>query len=96
MSWGRDERVDDIYFEDLTSEGDPDVEGQVRRVSNDLVAYIDGSVKSLTQGSGSLPSATQVGQVLFSVDGANFTVRQPLTSCEGWLVNNEGVLIVVG
>lgn len=43
-----------------------------------------------------LPPATDVGQVLFSVDGSTFTVRQPITTEEGWLVNDEGHLLVVG
>ncbi len=51
MSWGRDERVDDVYFENLTSEGDPTEEGQTRRVNDDLVVFIDGQVKSLTASS---------------------------------------------
>lgn len=44
-----------------------------------------------------LPSATQVGQVLYSIDGYNFTVEQPLTEyCGGWLINDDGELLVVG
>lgn len=38
----------------------------------------------------------QVGQIIYSVDGATFTVEQPLTSDAGWLVNDEGHLLVVG
>jgi hypothetical protein len=45
---------------------------------------------------GNLPPATQVGQVLYSVDGLTFTVQQPLTSKQGWLVNNDGELLVCG
>lgn len=45
---------------------------------------------------GGLPPATQLGQVLYSIDGASFTVQLPLTSCHGWLINNDGELIVVG
>lgn len=48
----RDERVADLYLTDLTSEGNPTEEGQIRRVSNDLVAYVGGQVKSLTADSG--------------------------------------------
>lgn len=47
-------------------------------------------------GGGDLPPATAVGQVLFSVDGSTFTVQQPLTSQQGWLVNNDGILLVSG
>jgi hypothetical protein len=47
-------------------------------------------------GSAALPVATQVGQVLYSVDGSTFTVELPVTSRHGWLVNNDGIHIVVG
>ena len=47
-------------------------------------------------GTGALPTPTQKGQVLFSVDGASFTIELPLTSPDGWLVNEAGLLIVVG
>lgn len=46
--------------------------------------------------SASLPSASDVGQILFSVDGSTFEVRLPITTDEGWLVNDEGHLLVVG
>jgi len=45
---------------------------------------------------GGLPAATAIGEVLFSVDGATFTVNTPLTSSEGWLVAGDGTLLVVG
>ncbi len=35
-----------------------------------------------------------IGQVLFSVDGETFEVVQPVTSNQGWLVNDQGILIV--
>jgi hypothetical protein len=59
-SWGRDERVDTIYFEDLTSIGNPTVEGSIRYVNQDLVAFLDGTVKSLTTGSGLTEAAHKV------------------------------------
>lgn len=45
---------------------------------------------------GGLPAADSVGQVLFSVDGLTFSRQQPMTSTDGWLVNDEGHLLVVG
>jgi len=45
---------------------------------------------------GSLPSASQVGEVLYSKDGSTFTVELPVTSDYGWLVNNDGIHIIVG
>jgi hypothetical protein len=58
----RDERVRDLFFEAPDAPGDPTEEGQVRlnSAANDLVAYIDGSVKSLTTGSGLSPSTHEV------------------------------------
>lgn len=41
-------------------------------------------------------AATSIGQVLLSVDGIEFTAQQPLTSPGGWLVNDPGIMLVVG
>ena len=89
MSWGRDERVDDIYFEEKV--GEPTEDGQCRNTGTDLKFRIGGVVKSLTRA-----AATQVGQVLFSVDGSTFVAELPITGPQGWLVNNDGILIVNG
>jgi hypothetical protein len=35
-----------------------------------------------------------IGQVLYSVNGSNFQAALPITSSQGWLVNNQGLLIV--
>lgn len=40
--------------------------------------------------------ATQIGQVLYSVDGSTFTAQLPLTSAQGWLVKLDGILLVKG
>lgn len=49
MSMGvRDERTLDLFFVDGTPLGDPSEEGLVRRVSDDLVVFFNGVVKSLT------------------------------------------------
>ena len=45
--------------------------------------------------SGSLPTATSVGQVLYSENGSIFTAEVPLTAGSGWLVNGDGILLVV-
>lgn len=39
-------------------------------------------------------SAQCVGQVFFSVDGSTFEPALPITSSQGWLVNDQGILIV--
>lgn len=91
----RDERVDDIFFEDRTSEGSPAEEGLVRRVSDDLVVFIDGQVKSLT--AGSIPLPTAVGDHLVSLNGTSYSSVQPVVSPEdGWLANWDSELIVEG
>ena len=46
--------------------------------------------------SSSISQPSQVGQILFSVDGLSFTPETPVTSQQGWLVNEEGILIVNG
>lgn len=41
--------------------------------------------------------ATEVGQVLISVDGLTFSAHLPLTTLiDGWLINNDGIMLVVG
>jgi len=49
----------------------------------------------LATSAAALPAASQVGQVLHSADGLTFAAETPLTSCEGWLVNDEGALLVI-
>lgn len=45
---------------------------------------------------GSLPTPTQAGQVLFATTSGAFVQALPLTTLEaGWLVNNDGILLVV-
>lgn len=40
--------------------------------------------------------ATQVGQVLYSRDGAEFTAELPMLTSEGiWVSTSEGILLVV-
>jgi hypothetical protein len=41
-------------------------------------------------------SASQVGEVLFSTDGVALSSELPLTNDTGWMVNDEGTLLVVG
>lgn len=47
----RDETISDLILVDPEVPGDPTSEGQVRKSGNDIVAFIDGSVKSLTASS---------------------------------------------
>lgn len=47
----RAERTNDLIIDD-DGLGNPSTPGQVRHTGNDLVAYVDGQVKSLTSGTG--------------------------------------------
>jgi hypothetical protein len=58
--------------------------------SKDLAAHLNGISNR------AVPLPTQVGQVLFSTNGLTFTAELPITSDHGWLVNNDGILIVNG
>jgi len=49
-------------------------------------------LEDLDAATGNAPDC--IGQVLFSVDGETFEVVQPVTSNQGWLVNDQGILIV--
>jgi hypothetical protein len=63
----------------------------------DVSVVDEGGGKVTVTASGSaLPDATQVGQLLYSIDGSAFSVQLPLASCHGWLVTDDGVHIVVG
>lgn len=64
-------------------------------VTDGVFRFFTGSTVITLPGGGSIP-ATQVGQVLFSVDGSTFQPALPITSVQGWLVNNQGCLIVNG
>ena len=58
--------------------------------------FADKNKTSTSTGSFVAP-ATQVGQVMFSTDGATFGARLPVTHPDyGWLMQNDGILIVVG
>lgn len=61
--------------------------------------YIKGTEPiAFQQGSGSTSPEnipTQIGQILYSIDGTSFTVQLPLTGPGGWLINDDGILLVV-
>jgi hypothetical protein len=52
--------------------------------------------KTLIYGSSSdeLPTPNGIGQILMAIDGTRFIPAMPVTSIQGWLVNDEGILIV--
>lgn len=59
----------------------------------------DFNILDLEGSGGSLPPADTAGEVLFSVDGLTFTAQLPMTAPdagEGWLVNDVGLMLVVG
>lgn len=41
-------------------------------------------------------TADAIGQIIISVDGISFSVQTPLVGDDGWLINDQGVLLVVG
>ena len=43
-----------------------------------------------------LVPAFEIGQVYISTDGQELTLQQPLVSEDGWLINDNGELLVVG
>lgn len=91
----RDERLEDLFFEDQTPLGNPTEEGQTRYVGGDLVAFLGGTVKSLTLST--FPPATAAGQLLISKDGLLFTREIPVVSPDdGWLANIQGELLIEG
>jgi len=47
-------------------------------------------------GGGSLPTPDEECQVLYAVSPTAFTSELPLTSPNGWLVNDDGCLLVIG
>jgi len=40
--------------------------------------------------------ATEVGQVLYSIDGNTFSAQLPLTNNAGWMITASGIMMVVG
>jgi len=78
---------------------DPVVVGGFRNNAGALKARDSIGVFNLRQ-PGTVPTPTAIGQVLFSVDGLNFSNELPLTGPDnnsaGWIVNDLGILLVVG
>lgn len=58
--------------------------------------FVGKSSSTTSTTTGSL-TATQVGQVLYSIDGATFSAQMPITSpSTGWLIQDDGLHIVAG
>jgi len=89
----RDERVNRLFMDDVGV--DPTTVGEIVNNGGTLKARDSLGVFGLRGSGGTIP-ATQVGQVLFSVDGSTFTAELPVTADGGWLVSDQGVLIVHG
>lgn len=47
-----------------------------------------------SQVANSIDSPTAVGQVLYTVDGSSWAPEDPMISRQGWLVNDNGLLLV--
>lgn len=61
--------------------------------SNNLQQVLEDLDQAVADGYGT-PAATMVGQVLFSINGITFQRALPITTTEGWVVNDLGYLIV--
>ena len=86
MAGGRDERVADMYMLELA--GDPTEEGQIRHRSNDIVAFVDGSVKSLT--------ATGGDPIIVRTIASNITVVTDTTRLQAQnSIINDGVEVTI-
>lgn len=76
--------------------GDPTVDGAMRYDAGSF-RFKDALGVFNPRDGGAMPPSTQAGQVLSSVDGLVFTANLPLTTTDsGWLVNEDGILLVVG
>ncbi len=97
-----DKNEDFLDCRGVTIQDDSSDDDDVRMSRDgDNLTFVDKSntVKTLTDltTGGSLPSASQVGQILFSVNGTSFTVEQPLVEYGGgWLMNDFGEQLVTG
>ena len=62
------------------------------------IATTSVSVISVSSGGGAANvPATEIGQLLMSLDGVEFSAIQPVTSAsEGWLVSADGDLLIEG
>jgi hypothetical protein len=74
----------------------------IQIASNVIDVLFDGTTISLNEdneltasGTGNVPASSQDGQVLIGI-GGEFVVRMPLTGDQGWLVNDDGVMLVAG
>jgi len=70
------------------------LDGTICTVENTTGAWVYRSSAWQAIGSSGY-TADNVGQVLYSADGVNFAAEDPITSEEGWLVNLDGLLIIL-
>jgi len=58
------------------------------------IAFRKALIYSMLYGEEDLPAPNGIGQILMAIDGNRFIPAMPVTSINGWLVNDEGILIV--
>jgi hypothetical protein len=82
----------DIYTGQRSGVGD----GAICTVEDTTGAWVyrNSTWNPVGSGSGGY-TATTVGQVLYSQDGSTFAAEDPITSTAGWLVNNDGLLLIL-
>lgn len=84
---------EEIRFEEQAA--DPAAEGYMRYVSG-AFRLVDASGVYDPRSGGALPSATEVGQFLYSYNGSTFEVVKPLVSdCGFTITDDDGHMVVV-
>jgi hypothetical protein len=85
---------EEIQLEERST--DPTGAGHMRYV-NGSYRFRDATGVYDPRSGGSLPSATELGQVLVSLDGSTFEIASPLVSdLGGMLTNGDGHMVVQG
>ena len=93
----------ELLLEDIAA-GDPSLEGATRYVSGEF-RMVDGigAFNPRNQDvtlddvlANQITPADCIGQVLYSIDGLTFSVSLPVSTKNGWLVNNCGLLLIQG
>lgn len=87
---GPREETEVQFFEQAEA---PTVDGAMRYVSGAF--SMKDSVGVFNPRAG-LPVPGEAGEILFAASDSSFTAETPLTSDAGWLVNNDGILLIVG
>jgi hypothetical protein len=89
MATTKDPIGDSLLLPD--KEADPSLLGEIALNGTEIKAQDGIGVFNLR----ALPVPVQVGEVLYAAVVGVFSVELPITSIGGWLVNNDGILLIV-